>query len=439
MADRLPFMFDFFVIYLSKTEFCPMITFKAIVISNNRRKDGTYPVKIRVTFKGVSRRLPTTLVCTTNDLTRSLKIKSATILNKSDELINRMRTAVKDISPFDLESKDVDWVVSRIKDALTGETFNLDFFEWGEKYILTKSHNTRYAYVSAMNALERFLGRRTLDINDITRTMLMEFVEFVDNEPKIHYNWITKESVPTNKERLNKGASSRHLMKLQHLFNAAKDRYNDEDCNRILIPKSPFDKIPKVFPAPQGQKNLGQELMQRIIDAQVDNASIRSALDVFILSFGLMGANMADLYLATPIKEEWIYNRQKTRTRRADRAEMRVVIPPEMQPYIERLQDAPGSWWLPVLHRMASNKNYATAKVNDALKKWCEDNDVPPFTFYAARHTWASLARKAGVEKATIDECLCHKGDFSLTDIYAERSWDLMTEANRKVLDLFKW
>ena len=88
---------------------------------------------------------------------------------------------------------------------------------------------------------------------------------------------------------------------------------------------------------------------------------------------------------------------------------------------------------------MARNKDYATAKVNDALKWWCEDNDVQPFTFYAARHTWASLARKAGVEKATIDECLCHKGDFTLTDIYAERSWDLMTEANRKVLDLFTW
>ena len=43
------------------------------------------------------------------------------------------------------------------------------------------------------------------------------------------------------------------------------------------------------------------------------------------------------------------------------------------------------------------------------------------------------------MEKATIDECLCHKGDFTLTDIYAERSWDLMTEANRKVLDLFTW
>ena len=416
-----------------------MITFKAIVISNNRRKDGTYPVKIRVTFKGVSRRLPTTLVCTSNDLTRSLKIKSANILNKSDELISRMRNAVKDLSPFDLENKDVDWVVSRIKETLTGESFALDFFEWGDKYIKTKGENTRFAYSAALNALQRFLGCRTLDINSISRAMLMDFVEYVDNEPKIHYNRMTGQWEQTDIQRLNKGASSRHLMKLQHLFNAAKDRYNDEDCNRILIPKSPFDKIQKVFPASQGQRNLGQELMQRIIGAQVDNATIRSALDVFILSFGLMGANMADLYYATPFKGEWIYNRQKTMTRRADRAEMRVVIPAEMQPYIERLQDAPGSWWLPVLHRMARNKDYATAKVNDALKKWCEDNNVPPFTFYAARHTWASLARKAGVEKATIDECLCHKGDFTLTDIYAERSWELMTEANRKVLQLFSW
>ena len=132
-----------------------MITFKAIVISNNRRKDGTYPVKIRVTFKGVSRRLPTTLVCTTNDLTRSLKIKSASILNKSDELISRMRNAVKDLSPFDLENKDVDWVVSRIKETLTGENFALDFFEWGDKYIKTKGENTRFAYSAALNACVR--------------------------------------------------------------------------------------------------------------------------------------------------------------------------------------------------------------------------------------------------------------------------------------------
>lgn len=64
-----------------------MITFKAIIIPNNRRADGTYPVKIRVTFKGVSRRLPTTMVCKSTDITRGNRIKNADILSKSDELI----------------------------------------------------------------------------------------------------------------------------------------------------------------------------------------------------------------------------------------------------------------------------------------------------------------------------------------------------------------
>jgi integrase len=77
--------------------------------------------------------------------------------------------------------------------------------------------------------------------------------------------------------------------------------------------------------------------------------------------------------------------------------------------------------------------------VNKHLKRWCEANDIEPFTFYAARHTWASLARKQGVDKSTIDDCLGHKGTFQVTDIYAERAWGLMQEANRKVLDLFTW
>ena len=417
-----------------------MITFKAIIIPNNRRKDGTYPVKIRVTFKGVSRRLPTTLVCKSTDLTRGNKIKNADILSKADELINRMRGAVKDISPFDLDARDVDWVVNRIKDRLTEENFHLDFFEWCGRYIQSKSKPTQGAYSAALNTLERFLGKRTLNINDITRMMLLDFVDYVDNEPKMRKDPKTGLYSECKTRKIPRAASSRHLMKLQHMFNAAKERYNDEDMERIVIPKSPFDKITKVFPPSSGQKNLGQELMQRIISSQTSDPSIRHALDAFIVSFGLMGANMADLYSATPVAGLWIYNRQKTRTRRADKAEMRVDIPSVLHPYIQRLQaeDNKG-WWLPVLHEMGRTTDYCTGKVNKYLKRWCEENGVPEFTFYAARHTWASLARKAGVEKATIDECLVHKGSFDVTDIYAERSWELMQMANRKVLEMFTW
>lgn len=417
-----------------------MITFKAIIIPGNRRKDGTYPVNIRVTFKGVSRRLATTLVCTPGDLTRTLKIKSADILNRSDALIARMRDAVKDLSPFDLEVQDVDWVVRHIKDSLTGEDFKLDFFAWSDKYILTKAETTRRAYTTALNAFERFLGQRAIDINAISRSMLLDFMEMVDNEPIMHYDQKTGKIIETKVKKIPRGASTRHLSKLEHLYNAAKDKYNDEDAGRILIPRSPFSRIQKIYPASSGQGNLGRELMQRIISYQADNDVMRTALDLFIVSFGLMGANMADLYYAKPFKEEWVYNRQKTMTRRADRAEMRVRIPQELQPYIERLQGEKGSWWLNELHRFASNKDFATKRVNRCLEKWCEENEVEKFTFYAARHSWASICRKdCKVDKSTIDDCLGHKGSFQVTDIYAERAWELMYEANQKVLDLFEW
>jgi integrase len=415
-----------------------MITFKAIIIPGNKRKDGTYPVNIRVTFKGKVRRLATTLVCTPGDLTRTLKIKNATILNKSDALIARMRDAVKDLSPFDLETQDVDWVVRHIKDSLSQEDFHLDFFAWADTYVLTKAETTRRAYTCALNALERYLGKRSIDINDISRSLLLEFMDKVDGEKKMHYNVKTGQVEESKADKIPKGASTRHLAKLEHLFNAAKEKYNDEDSGRILIPRSPFSKITKVYPVSNGQSNLGQELMQRIISCQVDNEVMRTALDLFIVSFGLMGANMADLYYAKPVQEEWVYNRQKTSSRRADRAEMRVAIPEQLKPYLERLKGK-GGWWLNRLHEFASSKDFATARVNRCLKKWCEDNEVEVFTFYAARHTFASLARKEGVDKSTIDDCLGHKGSFQVADIYAEKAWGLMQEANRKVLELFTW
>ena len=444
LAGRLPLMIGFFVLFLSEIDLLSenlytMITFKAIIIPGNKRKDGTYPVNIRVTFHGKVRRLPTTLVCTANDLTRSLKIKNATILSKADSLIGRMREAVRDLSPFDLESQDVDWVVRHIKDSLTQEDFRLDFFEWSDKYILTKTESTRRAYSCALNTLERFLGRRSIDINDISRGLLLDFMEMVDNEPRMRWDRKAGGIIPTRAGKIPKGASTRHLAKLEHLYNAAKEKYNDEDAGRILIPRSPFSKIAKVYPVSRGQGNLGVELMQRIISCQVDNGVMRTALDLFIVSFGLMGVNMADLYFAKPVQEEWVYNRRKTEKRRADRALMRVSIPGQLRPYLERLKGR-GGWWLNGLHLFASSKDFATARVNRCLKRWCEDNGVEVFTFGAARHTWASLARKdCGIDKSTVDDCLCHVGSFRVTDIYAEKAWGLMREANRKVLDLFTW
>ena len=417
-----------------------MITYKAIIIPGGRRKDGTYPVKIRITFKGVSRRLPTTLVARDADLTRSGRIKNATILEKAGELISRMRATTEGLSPFTLEGWEVDQVVAHIRTALSAESFRLDFFTFGREFIQGKAKGTRAGYTTALNALARFLGGEALEVNSITRALLVEFQEWADNQPRTFYNYHTGEYQRTRKATTPGGNSGRWLSRLAHIYQAAKERYNDEDSGRILIPRSPFDTIPRRHTLPQGQKALPVETIQRIIDSSPEVPQERIALAAFLVSLGTMGANLADLWEAPAFTGvSWCYNRSKTRDRRQDRAEVIVAIEPEIEPFLARLQMEPGSaWWLPALHTWKSSR-IADTMVNKYLRQWCQREGLEPFTFYAARHSFATLARRQGVEKATIDEALGHIGDYQVADIYAERNWALAWEANRKVLELFRW
>lgn len=414
------------------------VTFHPCCVASNRRKDGTYPVKIRVTFRGVSRRLPTTLVARPGDLTRSLHIKSPDIMSRANALIAQMQATLADLSPFVLEAWDVDRVVAHIRTALGGQAFRLDYFEWADRFLGGKGDSNRRTYASALGALERFVGRRELDINDITRPLLMEFMDAVGKEGKMQ--WRKGGTMKDTGKPKSAASASRYIMKLAHIFEAAKERYNDEDGGVILIPRSPFATIPRDYGISKGPDALDIETMQRIIDAQADGV-VREALDAFLLSFALMGANLADIY-AEPegVGAVWTYHRQKVRDRRPDGAEMRVDILPQAAALIARLQDGPAGWWIPALHRIAYRKDLCTQKLNAALKLWAEREGVEPFTFGAARHTWGTLARnRARIDKATVDECMVHVGDLRVADIYIERDWAVLNDANRKTLDLLRW
>ena len=409
----------------------PSVTFHPVCPPSNRRKDGTHPVKIRVTFKGRHRYLATTLVARPGDLSRSLSIKSPDITRRAAELIGRMQDALRDLSPFDLEAADVDGIVAHIRTRMMAQSFRLDFFEWASVALAGKLPQTRRMYDSALNSLAEYLGDRRLDINALTRRLLLDWMAWTDGRNK------TGSRGGLTSKPHGKALAPRNAARLAHIYRAAQAKYNDDD--RTLIPRNPFDNIPRTATHSEGQHNLGAELMQRIIDDTTATGRERLALDAFILSFLLMGANMADLYAARPCTGVWVYNRQKTSGRRQDRAEMRVTIPPEATPYLERLTAGDGPYWLNALHALPGGKDGATHKVNAALKAWADRERIPSFTFYAARKTWASLARRAGVEKATIDECLCHIGDFPVADIYIERDWELLNAANRRAIGMLTW
>ena len=417
------------------------IKMRPAVYANHKRKDGSCPVKIVIYYKGKERKIATHIVAEAKDLTRTFHLKQGEALSAAQDLIIDMRAACRDIPYFDLEYQDVDFVVNHIKGKLAKRSFRLDFFRFAKEYLLTKKESTRAQYVQALNAFARFLKKEEIDVNQITRTMVGEFIAFLDKEKKLHYNYAKKERKETEKEKAKGGQAGRHIVKLAAIYKAAKNKYNDEDIDQVLILRSPFDGHKIALPAAQGQKALPIEVIQRMIKTQTENAQVRTSIDVAVVSFALMGTNLADLYEAkTPKDGVFVYNRKKTRDRRADMAEMRIDVPECIFPFAERLQSARKKGvWLGKLQEL-STAEHITHVVNGGLAKWCEDEGIERFTFYAVRKSWATIARgKAGIEKALVDEGLAHVGDYRMTDIYAERPWEQINEANRKVLELFQW
>lgn len=417
------------------------IKMRPAIYANHRRKDGSYPVKIVIYFKGKERKLSTHIVAEAKEVTRTVHLKQGEALSAAQDLIIDMRSACRDIPYFDLEYQDIDFVVNYIKGKRAKINFRLDFLAFGKEWIAQKKEGTRLQYQQALNAFARYLKADTIDINAITRSMVEAFIEFLDNEPKVYRCSASRTIIESKKEKARGGQASRHVVKLAAIHKAARKRYNDEDSNAIMIPRSPFEGHEISPPPAQGQKPLPIEVIQALISTKTENAAIRTGIDVAIVSLGLMGINLADLYeIKPPAGDTLIYYRKKTRDKRADKAEMRIEIPECIRPFIERLQSRRnGQYWLGRLHEVCSKSCRITPTVNYGLQKWCEERGVERFTFYALRKSWGTIARRIGVEKSLVDEGLVHVGDYRMTDIYAERPWEKINEANRKVLELFDW
>lgn len=233
---------------------------------------------------------------------------------------------------------------------------------------------------------------------------------------------------------------------MRAIHNRAKKEFNDEDAGIIRIPNSPFNHIefPRL-PAPR-KRALTIEQIRAIANtdytaiSQLGTNRFNFARDIFLLSFCLIGMNATDLYNCTDCKDGRItYQRMKTKNRRADKAEISIKIEGEAKALVDKYRDMSGDRVFK-FYRMYSSVDTLHAAVNKGLKKIGELIGVDDLEFYAARHSWATIAlNDAEVDKYTVHSALNHVDDsMRVTDMYIRKSWEPIDKANRKVLDLLK-
>ena len=416
-----------------------MLTIKAEIKKSELKVDGTYNVKIRFTLDRKVKRLSTNLFITSKDLTKSLKFKEDTSIKRAiDGLVLYYREQC-----FKLQLDQNHYSLDEIIEFLNGEQEKqqtIDFIKFSREWIASTTIKGAPNYTTAINALVRFVGKEELDINLITLDFLESFKAFLNKEREIR----TKRLMQQGKRIPSNRSLSLYLISIKKLFNEAKKKYNKKEKNLILIPNSPFMELEIPKQEATRKRAISADIIKKLWKLPYKDMKkgykstcrYNLAKDCFILSFCLMGINSADLYNATEMEGNTIvYNRTKTKDRRLYKAQMKVDIPRLVLPLVEKYKDKTGKRLFNFYQYYADEKGFNKA-INYGLKEIGTILEIDDLEYYAARHSWATIAlNKVGIDKYIVHAALNHIDDaMKVTDIYIERDFVNENKANAKVV-----
>ena len=416
-----------------------MLTIKAEIKKSELKVDGTYNVKIRFTLDRKIKRLSTNLFITSKDLTKSLKFKEDTSIKRAiDRLVLYYREQC-----FKLQLDQNHYSLDEIIEFLNGEQEKqqtIDFIKFSREWIASTTIKGAPNYTTAINALVLYVGKEELDINLITLDFLESFKTFLNKEREIR----TKRLMQQGKRIPSNRSLSLYLISIKKLFNEAKKKYNKKEKNLILIPNSPFMELEIPKQEATRKRAISADIIKKLWKLPYKDMKkgykstchYNLAKDCFILSFCLMGINSADLYNATEMEGNTIvYNRTKTKDRRLDKAQMKVDIPKLVLPLVEKYKDKTGKRLFNFYQYYADEKGFNKA-INYGLKEIGTILEIDDLEYYAARHSWATIAlNKVGIDKYIVHAALNHIDDaMKVTDIYIERDFVNENKANAKVV-----
>lgn len=416
-----------------------MLTFKAEVLKSKQKSDGTYNMKIRMTYNREVKRLSTNIFVRQEDLTKSFKLKNPKFIKEADTIVRYYQEVCARLQ-LDINHYTLDDIIAHLKGEQM-KSQEIDFIQFSREWITHATIKGAENYTTAVNALVAFLGQEELKISQLTKGLLEKFASYINarREAKIKELIRQGKRVPSNR------ALSLYLGSIRHLFNEAKKHYNDYDRNIILIGSSPFEnfKIPKQEAT--RKRAISADLIRQIYKlsnlynsrGKETQGRYNLAKDCFILSFCLIGINSADLYNCSELDGNVItYYRTKTTSRRIDKAKMQVKVPALIMPLLKKYRDIKGQRIFNFYHHYSTADSFNKA-INYGLKEIGKLIEVDDLEYYAARHSWATLAvNKVGIDKYTVHAALNHIDEaMKVTDIYIERDFEPENEANRLVVE----
>lgn len=417
---------------------------KIIIDSRRSLKDGTYPIKIRITFQRKQ-----VYYSTPYNLSKEEFAEVIGILISKEKKNNAIKKSRNEIKAITLELQAYENKAANIIKKLP--VFTWDLFE---KHFLTNriendtisnafdncivslkrndQIGTAVSYGCAKKSLENFISKTRF--TDVTPDFLRRYEKWMLSNGK---------SVTT---------ISMYLRHLRTVFNTAI--YNELIPKEIYPFKREKDKDGKKYEIPTGnnvKKAMSLSDIELIFNCNIKKDSTAAwARDIWVFSYLCNGMNMKDVCLLKykNIKGNMLaFVRAKTERTKRKVEPIRVAITPDVQRIISTYGNKdtdPENYIFPVLRKglTAERKRQlvqqTTRLVNNHMKEIAKDLGIENnITTYSARHSFSTILQRSGVSISFISEALGHS-NIMTTQSYLAGFEDEAKVEYAKVLTAFK-
>lgn len=270
-------------------------------------------------------------------------------------------------------------------------------------------HKTAANYLTAARSLSRFLDNSKWRFADITAAML-----------QCYQRWLCNRGI-----RLN--TVSAYMRSLRSLYNRVADNAADNPFTAVFTGNEQTAK-----------RSVTDEEIRRLLALQLDRQPhLAFARDMFMFSFMAMGMPFVDIAY---LKWQQIHDGVLHYARHKTGHKVCVAIEPYMAEIISRHTTQGCEYVFPILaDTTAANihttylkrlraYNYALHRLSLLI------GSSRTLSSYVARHSWASLAYRSGIDISLIAKAMGHT-KLSTTLIYIRALLDpSLAEANKKVM-----
>ena len=408
------------------------VTTEIILDHRYRKKDGTYSVKIRVTYEREQKYYPIHISLSKENWE---KVQSPKPRNEFKQLLiyfNKIEQKAVDViqklEPFSFEAFEKNFR----KKAKHGDKNVIHHFQdYYEELIQNEQVGTATIYKEALSSLGRFFktkhrNNKKLNFSSITPEWLQAYEKWMTGNNKS----LTSVSIYTRC--------------LRAIFNKAIDEG--------IIPKDHYPFGKRKYQVPSGRnikKALSLPEIKAIVNYKPENAIEKKARDLWLFSYLCNGANIKDiarLKYKNIGKKMIFFIRAKTeRITKHDLRPVQVPIIPEAQRIINQWGKKPirdEKYVFGIIHALDDPETerkkikQATKIINKYMQRIGEKLQIDSkITTYTARHSFATVLKRSGASIEFISESLGHR-NIRTTENYLDSFEDSVKEEfQKKLLD----